>query len=34
MMPRDVALKFFVDEWLRQMRQSGARQTLVARWLG
>ena len=34
MMPRDVALKFFVDEWLRQMRQTGARQKLVAKWLG
>ncbi len=34
MMPRDVALKFFVDEWLRQMRMTGARQKLVAKWIG
>ena len=34
MLPRDVTLKFFVDEWLREMNQTGARQKLVAQWLG
>ncbi len=34
MMPRDVPLKFFVDEWLRQMQQTGARQKLEQKWLG
>ncbi len=34
MMPRDVTLKLFVDEWLHQMVQTGARQKLVAQWLG
>ncbi len=34
MMPRDVTLKFFVDEWLREMNETGAHQRLVKKWLG
>lgn len=34
MMPRDVTLKFFVDEWLNEMNETGAHQKLVEKWLG
>ena len=33
MMPRDVAWKMFVDQWLNVMAVSGGRQQLVAKWL-
>lgn len=33
MLPRDVALKFFVDAWLHGLDISGAHATLVAKWL-
>jgi cyclohexadienyl dehydratase len=33
MLPRDAALKFFVDEWLHEMDQSGQHARLVGRWL-
>jgi cyclohexadienyl dehydratase len=33
MMPRDVALKFFVDAWLHGLDISGAHAKLLARWL-
>ena len=34
MMPRDVTLKFFVDEWLNEMNETGAHKKLVEKWLG
>jgi cyclohexadienyl dehydratase len=33
MLPRDVALKFFVDAWLHGLDLSGAHARLVAKWL-
>jgi len=32
-MPRDVALKAFVDTWLRMSIESGAFRTLAAKWM-
>lgn len=34
MMPRDVTLKFFVDEWLNEMNETGVHQEIVQKWLG
>ena len=33
LLPRDVALKFYVDTWLHQLRETGALAQAEAKWL-